>query len=104
MVGTARQVDAPSSMNRQSAARAYHTYINWGYFQRRMSLQREAGGDVDAESGREKPDSSADPSCSESAASIAPPHRSYAGIMCNRLWRGLSLARNVTFHYIKEGC
>ncbi len=35
------QADAPSRMNRQGAARTYHTYLSWGYFQRRMAQQRE---------------------------------------------------------------
>lgn len=35
------QADTPSRMNRQGAARTYHTYLSWGYFQRRMAQQRE---------------------------------------------------------------
>ena len=34
------QADTPSRMSRQGAARTYHSYMNWGYFQRRMALQR----------------------------------------------------------------
>ena len=37
-----RQADTPSRTNRQGAARTYHTYLSWGYFQRRMAQQREA--------------------------------------------------------------
>ena len=36
------QADSPSRMNRQGAARTYHTYLLWGYFQRRMAQQRES--------------------------------------------------------------
>ena len=35
------QADTPSRMSRQGAARTYHTYLSWGYFQRRMAQQRE---------------------------------------------------------------
>ena len=40
------QADTPTRMSRQGAARAYHTYMNWGYFQRRMAAQpREPDGE-----------------------------------------------------------
>ncbi len=46
-MGPPVQADTPSRMSRQGAARTYHSYLNWGYFQRRMALQRsgEAGAD-----------------------------------------------------------
>lgn len=57
------QADTPSRMSRQGAARTYHSYINWGYFQRRMALQRSGGSGEDAA----EPASSSDSSSSSTS-------------------------------------
>ena len=55
------QADSPSRMNRQGAARTYHTYLSWGYFQRRMAQQRESASMALSSSAA---DSGAMPACS----------------------------------------
>lgn len=76
------QADTPSSMNRQGAARAYHTYMNWGYFQRRMSVQQESQGSSE-DGSLEEAEVAPDRTCEDAASSALPSnsdsHRSYAG-------------------------
>lgn len=43
-------------MSRQGAARAYHTYMNWGYFQRRMAQPREPDSEEASGSARDPQD------------------------------------------------
>ncbi|EIE18492.1 hypothetical protein COCSUDRAFT_60158 [Coccomyxa subellipsoidea C-169] len=73
---TPYEADTPARMNRQGAARTYHTYMNWGYFQRRMAQQR------DSPNTSEPAAADAD----SSAAGSADSHVSYAGDAC-RVWR-----------------
>ena len=97
----------PSRMSRQGAARTYHSYLNWGYMQRRMALQRGGGGssrddrgsgrggrrgqagEEAQESGdgsarsigrREEEDAEAGPGCSAEPDQAVNSQRSYAGV------------------------
>lgn len=45
------QADTPTRMSRQGAARTYHTYVNWGYFQRLMAQRRCSSGGADVSGG-----------------------------------------------------
>ncbi len=57
------QADSPSRMSRQGAARTYHTYLSWGYFQRRMAQQRESASLALSSSAADSGASSACPCC-----------------------------------------
>lgn len=68
----------PSRMSREGAARAYHMYIYWGYFNRRMSARRQL------EQGT-MPGSTPSTS-SVTAFTNSKPQKSYYGEMTN-VWR-----------------
>ncbi|KAK9902224.1 hypothetical protein WJX75_008431 [Coccomyxa subellipsoidea] len=72
---TPYEADTPARMNRQGAARTYHTYMNWGYFQRRMAQQRDSPGSA-----------ASDSSNGSSEDGSTDSHSSYAGDAC-RVWR-----------------
>ena len=79
------QADTPTRMSRQGAARAYHTYMNWGYFQRRMAAQpRELDGEETSNGSGQDPQ---DPG-------LAGADTSYAGValpcsLCSEFSSGL---------------
>ncbi|CAL8465952.1 g5488 [Coccomyxa elongata] len=73
---TPYEADTPTRMSRQGAARAYHTYMNWGYFQRRMAQPREPDSkEASSGSGRDPQE-----------PGLAGADASYAGNAC-RVWR-----------------
>ena len=73
------QADTPARMNRQGAARTYHTYMNWGYFQRRMAQQRDSPSGSGHAAGESAQGGS-------QGGSSADSHVSYAGaLLCEHL-------------------
>ena len=58
------QADAPSRMSWQGAARAYHSYMSWGYFQRRMAHHRSFAAPADSRAAASSSSSSGDGSSS----------------------------------------